>query len=1069
MSPPYQIGQTKLTPPHLPPHILYRARLSHRLQEAQYYRLTLALAGTGYGKSTALTALAQESGSLAWYHLGSEDVDPQTFLLYLHHALSTAVPELGAGPLTFLEQWDGNQAMWTAVTDSLANELAVHLATPLILVIDDAHLANQSSFTLRILDRFISHAPHHLHIILAARYPVQLPSLVNWRVHGQVLEIGQTDFAFTTPEIEALYRQQYDWELTPEQVALLAERSEGWPIALYLVWQRLSSGRVSLPEAVGQLSGGDLFTYLAQEVLSQQPADIQAFLQDTAVLRNMTAAICDTLRHRHDSYQFLDYLRENGLFIVDLGNGHLRYHHLFRDFLCHQLAGSNARNLNLQAARIYQAQEQFEEAVYHFLAAEAYKEAAALLVKIGREMVQAGRFNTLSGWIAAFPPEILAEYPPLLIYLGDIARLHSHFEEALGWYQQAEARSASKNDIPGVGQALRGQARVYLDTVNPRQAEQLLQEALRLADGQTDRASQAKLLELLAENMLNQGRMKQAEKLRRQAQEMQREGPGEADLPIRVLLRTGKLTQARQLLEKQATVEEREPVLHPRAHRETLLLLSLILTMQGEADKARETAVAGTERGQILHSPFVTAVGYMRQGHAWLLQKNAAGFAQAERCFLRAVQMSETLDIPRLKVEAFWGLCQVYGFRNDLSAAKQAAEQGLGIARAAGDEWVMACLRVTLGASYVLSKKYQEALEWLNEAFNSYRECGDTYGETIVTLWRCFIWQQTDDSMRLERDVDRLLQLVQTHDYAYLFKKRTLLGPPDVRQLVPLLLFAQAHDRHAAFAEKLLTDLGLKRLQIHPGYQLRGQLLGPFRLWRGRDEVPQRAWRRQKARQLLLLLFTQRPNLLHREQICELLWPELPPKNAQRDFKVAYNALVKVLEPERRRNAPSAFIVRDGARYGLRPEADIWLDTAVFETLVTKGNSLYREDPTAALPLYRQALALYQGDYLQEYPYAEWCSEERERLLTLYLRAVERLATAVSAQELWSEVIELAQLILARDNCWENAYRLQMQAYAQLGNRTQIKRTYQRCVQCLQEELDVAPSPATTELYHSLK
>ena len=1069
MRQPYQIVRTKLTPPQPPPHVLYRERLTRRLLVARHYRLTLALAGTGYGKSTALATLAQETLPLAWYHLDSEDADPQTFLLYLYHALATAVPDLGPGPLTILEQWDGNQATWTAVTDTLANELAAHLSAPLILVIDDAHLANQSGFTLRILDRFIGHAPHNLHTILSTRYPVQLPSLINWRVHGQLLEIGQADFAFTTSEIEKLFQQHYHWPLTSAQASFLAERSEGWPIALYLIWQRLASGHVSPAEAVGQLSGGDLFTYLAQEVFSQQPPDIQAFLRDTAVLRNMTSAMCDTLRRSDNSRQILDYLRENGLFIVDLGDGHVRYHHLFREFLCHQMPEADTRILNLQAAQAYQAQEQVEEAIHHFLAAKAYNEAAALLVHTGREMVQAGRFNTLSGWLAAFPPEILAEYPPLLVYLGDIARLHSRFEEARGWYQQAEERSRAKGDIPGIGQALRGQARVYLDTVNPSQAEQLLQEALRLADGQADRASQAKLLELLAENMLNQGRMAQAEQLRQQAQEMQREGPGEAELPIRVLLRTGKLAQARRLLEEQAAAEQREPVLRPRAHRETLLLLSLVLAMQGESDRAMETAVAGTERGQALQSPFVTAVGFMRQGHAWLLQKDAPGFSEAERCFQQAIQISESLDIPRLKVEAFWGLCQGHGFRGDLPTALTVAKQGLEIAHAAGDEWVMACIRTTLGASYALSEKHPEALHWLAQAFNSYRDCSDTYGEAIVTLWRCFIWHKTSDVMRLERDVNRLLQLAQKHDYAYLFKKRTLLGPPDARQLIPLLLFARTHDKKAAFSDRLLADMGLKRLQIHPGYQLRVQLFGPFRLWRGREEAPKQAWPRQKARQLLLLFFTQRHTLLHREQICELLWPELPPPKAQRDFKVAYNALVKILEPERRRNAPSAFIVRDGPRYGLRPEADIWLDTAVFENLIAEGNILFSQNPEAALLLYRQALTLYQGDYLQEYPYAEWCSEERERLLTLYLGTAERLATAVMAKKSWAEVIDLAQLILARDDCWENAYRLKMQAYAHLGNRTQIMRTYQRCVQCLQEELGVSPSPATTELYHSLK
>ena len=58
-------------------------------------------------------------------------------------------------------------------------------------------------------------------------------------------------------------------------------------------------------------------------------------------------------------------------------------------------------------------------------------------------------------------------------------------------------------------------------------------------------------------------------------------------------------------------------------------------------------------------------------------------------------------------------------------------------------------------------------------------------------------------------------------------------------------------------------------------------------------------------------------------------------------------------------------------------------------------------------------------------------------------------------------------MILARDDCWEQAYRLMMMAYAQLGNRAQALRTYQRCVERLRQELDVEPSTATVRLYES--
>jgi thioredoxin-like negative regulator of GroEL len=81
-----------------------------------------------------------------------------------------------------------------------------------------------------------------------------------------------------------------------------------------------------------------------------------------------------------------------------------------------------------------------------------------------------------------------------------------------------------QNNLPAIGQALRGQARVYLDTVNATQADALLQEALRLSEGQEDRESRARLLDLLAENMLNLGRLEQAQAYQAQAPNCVRKG-----------------------------------------------------------------------------------------------------------------------------------------------------------------------------------------------------------------------------------------------------------------------------------------------------------------------------------------------------------------------------------------------------------------------------------------------------------------------------------------------------------------------------------------------------------------
>ena len=111
---------------------------------------------------------------------------------------------------------------------------------------------------------------------------------------------------------------------------------------------------------------------------------------------------------------------------------------------------------------------------------------------------------------------------------------------------------------------------------------------------------------------------------------------------------------------------------------------------------------------------------------------------------------------------------------------------------------------------------------------------------------------------------------------------------------------------------------------------------------------------------------------------------------------------------------------------------------------------------------------MYQGDYLPEAQYETWVAEEREHLLSLFLESADRLSELYLVQGNGAEMIELCQRILAKDKCWERAYRHLMLAYEQLGDRGQVARVYRRCVQALHEELDVTPSPETHALYEKL-
>ena len=790
--------RTKIIPPPRNARTLARPRVSQVLKQALEYRLTILQAEAGYGKSTALAELAGEIKPLIWYQVNEDDNDPLVFLQHLCHAVQYALPEILDLPFAYLNGWDGTQGRlpWRGALDQMINSLAGHLSGPTLLIMDDAHHVTDSGEVAYILDHLIGLAPAHLHILLSGRPKITLPTLPRWRSQGDYLELDQSMLTFTKNEISSLFALHYQLELTIEEADSLLTYTEGWAIALQLIWQSLrnqSGSTLEFPSRWQADSLEVLFDVLAREVFERQPQDVRDFLLITATLRDLHPQACDALRQAvgdfaNDSASMLAYLRRQDLFVVETADGALRYHHIFHNFLRQQSSQEQRGRWHQIAAQYFMTRKDHESAVYHLLEAQAWDEVANLLDIYAPRLLSAGRLDTLAAYIASLPPSSLHQHPMLIFTLGDLARLHSRFDEAQGWYKQAETLWRSRGQQDGVARALRGQARVYIDTVNPSQAERLLEEAIRLSDGFEDRETQVRLYELLAENKLNSGHVDEAERLRQRAEELRAEGPSNDQLWFRVLLRTGRLEEARRGLEGLAETEKREPVQTPRAHRETMLLLSLIYSMMGMSKHAYRAALEGTRRGDELKSPFVTAVGHMRQGHALNVSSNPnnENFAQALSEFEKSAEISRNLDVPRLLVEADWGLCRAYGYQGDLPRAQSCAQEAIEIAAQAGDEWIASLTRLTMGASLMLASRYEAAQEWLNRAVVGFQECSDPFGRSAGRIWLAYGYLKQKQFDRLKQILPEALATCQQNGYYFFFTRPSLLGALDERIFVPL-------------------------------------------------------------------------------------------------------------------------------------------------------------------------------------------------------------------------------------------------------------------------------------------
>ena len=1055
--------KSKIIPPQPQKAIFHRQLLQEHLATSLRYPLTMVHAGTGFGKTTALIELGSLYKKVFWYNITEPDRDPT---LFLAHLIASFLPDT-APLLDRLEKGGGAANM--AVINALINQLTTDLEEEAVLILDDFHLVSNVNDISQWLEQLVEQRPPHLHIAIACRQIPETPAFIRWRVKGNVLIVDQSDLSFSQKEIFGLFSDHYQFPITNEQAQTLYSYTDGWIIALQMVWQRLQTSRSkNLDNILSELPSAlsDIFNFLAQEVLMRQPEPIQQFLVATSVLQQLDAECCNSLLNITNSETILHLLNEKGLFISTVDNIHYRYQRLFQDFLLNQgmLSSVIPGDLHKKAAEYFTSKKDFEEAVFHWFSHGDLEQAANLIEEIGPKLLEIGRLRTLSKWIEQLNERQLEFHPTLNLLMGDVQRLRSKFEDAINYYNKAEKTFLQNKDRLGRSNALRSKAQVYLDTIRPLKGSSLLEEAIGLLEPQEYPAQVAALLDQLAENKLNSGKPDEARALHKEANMLRSESdPDDIYLEARALLRTGKLLEGSELLESSEALNEETSTQRPqRFHREMPLLLSLIYLMMGKIDKGEIFARKGIEIGHQLDSPFVEAVGLMRLGHAYQLYPHLPWRTQrlkkAREFYEKAIDLVKPFNVMRVQVEPLWGLCRFYGYQGNITDAKRYASQAIDIAETSGDFWFVALISTTMGFSYSLAGEKGLAETWLGRGNEVFKKVGDTFGETvsaslaILNQWQHGSKQKSIDEFAL------LIPRLRSLNLGYTLIQPSQLGIQNDQMFLPLLVESFNQGIEKEWIGGILKELNLDGIDYHPGYGLDIRTLGPFEVTRGITLINSRDWQREKARQLMQFFVNNRGKLFTREQICDRMWPHLEGDVAMQNLKVALNALNRALEPNRESGKNSFFNLRRENMYGLNPAARITLDVDDFIDLCKSNdeNEL------------KEALSIYEGDYLCEVTEGHWVNDKRETIRDLYLSTAVKLAEIYIKMEKWDEAVKLCHDMLVVDNCNEPAFRILMQCHAARGNRATVLAVYQRCCDNLREDLDISPSPETTALFNRL-
>jgi len=248
----------------------------------------------------------------------------------------------------------------------LVNEIVTSIPRWFVLVLDDYHALGQALDVDAILSNFVVYQRDQWLTIISSRTVPNLPLIIPLVARGGVGGIGHDEIRFTPDEIQALFAHNYGTELSTEEAVELAEQSEGWITGLLLTAYSQRQG-VLQSWLRARSSNRPIYDYLAQEVFDRQPDSMQEFLSVSSTLGEMNATLCREILEISDAQ---DYRWEV---------------------------------LHMRAAAWFERRDRYGEAIHHYLAIDAFEDAARLMVTTARDLYVSGQFTTLMTWPHSIP------------------------------------------------------------------------------------------------------------------------------------------------------------------------------------------------------------------------------------------------------------------------------------------------------------------------------------------------------------------------------------------------------------------------------------------------------------------------------------------------------------------------------------------------------------------------------------------------------------------------------------------------------------------------------------------
>jgi len=1093
----------KIMCPTLPAILLHRQTLVASLQEAMgskphqgspaaLYKLILCCAPAGYGKTTLLAdSVYSTSLPCCWYFLESVDTDPTVFLNTLLASIRSVFPQFGVGldsAFRNLLSDDSVSAVnrYHTTLDILCEALATEISERFALLLSNYEAIDESDILTELVNFLLKKLPPQATLIIESRVIPRI-SFTPFVIHDEMCGLDRENLRFSAQEIAELARLQGLPPLADTEAEHLATSFDGW-IAGILLGTRLGDvrfrqltlgtsqnkpARMLQGKSLAEYQRNMLFTYVVDDVLKQDIATY-TFLQNISILQHIDPAMCDALLGSTDASERLAHLERQGIFLTMHENdSSVTYtcHPVIRDLLSEQLRSQQPERfleLHRQAAALWHANHNDEQAIYHALAIKTYDVAASFILDASEFFLQQGRRETLIRWLDEIPSTVQERSPQLLLLQATLDLRHGLCASALLLLDKAEALVAYSTEAET--KVLRSRiiilrSKALFQVGEYAQAEMLCKQVLQYIPMQEHALRAAAEMRWgICANLQGQfttgiTHLQRALNIwanqppLSQAMEIHRALANTYYWVGNFLLAQYHLTQMLDICEQLQDVLEKG---------NALILQGLIAQDQGLAAEAEALFL------QVLQ--FAHTIPHAQRNEAYALANlgslavEQGQYVQALTYIERGLTLARTFGNRSLINDALVSQALSYLFLGDPTSALLTAESiEVPESRKNTVGYELVGRDLTFGLIFLFQKRYAEAEARFTTIETALRTKDLKRGcfQVKLRLAACRLAQERiEEAVSLLEEVASLLAAHQ--NYAHLVRLELQRLPallPVIQKYSQLaILRAQLglgnlpHAQSELEAPHTPSDTHTVRLVIH-AFGEPGVLL---------DEQPIKHWRMALAKELFFFLLDS-DHPVSKETILTALWPEYD----ERTSKIFHDTIYQL-----RKLLGEACFVFSSTGYRLNLAAcygeQVRYDVQEFQQhCIDAEQALTRGNEALAKEAFLKMVQLYRGDYGRSF-YNDWCTFRRDKLRTVYLEARRQLAQIAWRAEAWNESAEHYRQMLRLDDCLEEAHYGLMRCYVRQRKRGAALRQYRVCQKVLQEELDVSPGPAIQNLYEHL-